>query len=135
MRTHVYSTLTNDYKYTNWSRPSDVTKYPEIISEVLIKGGANRATDRLVTPLGVRTEVTDQQLESLEQNVTFNRHKKLGFILVTTDKEDADDVARRSMTPKDKSAPVTPNDPIFQRQDSDGNSITPQKTKSRESVS
>jgi hypothetical protein len=105
-----------------------VTKYPEIIAQVVIKGGANLATDRLITPLGVRTEVTDQQLEQLEQNTIFQKHKKQGFIVVMSDKEDPDDIAK-GMTPKDQSAPVTPNDPIFKRHDADGFAIKPSTEK------
>jgi hypothetical protein len=127
-RTYIYSTLTNDYSYTNWTRPTDPNKYPEIIAQVLVKGGANRATDKLITPLGVRTEVTDQQLEQLEVNTTFKRHKDQGLIVVMTDKEDPDDIAKM-MTAKDPSAPITPNDPIFKRTDADGFSIKPKSEK------
>lgn len=114
MRYYIYSTLTNDYAYTNWHPPAsenDPTR--EIQFQCLIKGGANRANDRLITPKGVRTEVTEQQHDELHKNTTFQKHLKQGFILVMTSKEDPEEVATAGMKARDGSAPLTPDHPMF----------------------
>ena len=115
-RFYVFSTLTNDHVYTQWTRPSDPNMGPEIIPRpVLINGGANRATypdgaQGRFTPRGVRTEVTEAQMEYLNGSTMFKRHLKKGFITVTTSKEESDLVAR-DMQKKDNSAPLTPTSP------------------------
>lgn len=113
MKNFVYCTLTNDHAYTNF-KPQDNPGQPlEIESQVIIKGGANLATSQLITPLGARTEVSDDQLEALEKNSTFQKHKSQGFIKVTHHKEDADE-AVHDMQAKDAAAPKTPDSPEFQ---------------------
>lgn len=125
MRHFVYSTLTNDHRYTNWTRPDDQKMLPKVISEVLIKGGANRANVHGLTPLGIRTEVTDEQLESLKANKIFGRHCEQKLILVYDELEDPEIVARKHMQSADPSAPLTPNSEIFQRVNEDGEKIIP----------
>lgn len=104
---HVFSTLANDQRYVNYvSSPEGV---PTPTSDILIKGGAGVANERLITPLGVHTEVTEEALAELEKNPVFAQHKKNGFITVQTRKADADKVAT-DMNAKDRSRPLTPAD-------------------------
>lgn len=86
---------------------------------IVIKGGANVATPPhksivdpsgmpIHTPVAVRTEVTDRQLEMLRNNISFKRHEAAGFIKV--DNKQTVEKAARSLQPKDKSAPLVPSD-------------------------
>jgi hypothetical protein len=115
-RFFIFSTLTNSHLYHQWTRPADKHLGPEVIpTPVLINGGANRATfpdgkHGRYTPRGVMTEVTEPQMEYLDGCTAFQRHKKQGFIIVSTSKDDAENIAR-DMHPKDNSAPLTPESP------------------------
>lgn len=103
MANFVYSTLTADQLYVNYQHGA--SGIPIELSRVFIKGGANiPAMKTLITPLGVSTEVTDEQLEHLKLNPVFNRHKEKGFITVLNKKADADAVAT-DMNGRDASAP------------------------------
>lgn len=117
-RFYVYSTLTNPHRYTNWTRPTDPTKYPSIRHAVLIRGGANLATSPESktgrhTPLGVKTEITEKDYEELMQNKIFLRHMNRGFVLVTNANGDVEKMARADMEAADKVAPLTPKSAIF----------------------
>lgn len=104
---HVFSTLANDQRYVNYvSSPEGV---PTATSNILIKGGAGVANERLITPLGVHTEVTEEALAELEKNPVFAKHKANGYITIQQRKADPDKVAT-SMNAKDLSRPFTPAD-------------------------
>ena len=84
---YVYSTLTNDQIYTLW-RPSKEEGKPNVaIKKVQIKGGHGRMGKNLVTPLGVVTEVTDEELDALQKCTAFVDHVKAGFIKVEKKKD------------------------------------------------
>lgn len=123
----VFSTLTNDHKYTNWRTPNEKSMIRIIDGEVLIRGGANLATadNPKFAPKGVMTEVSDQQMEILEKNSQFKKHVAKGLIFVTREHADPEVVAKSDMLAKDNSAPLTPDSEIFNRPDPDGNTITP----------
>lgn len=106
---YVYSTATNDGYYCDYEEGG--ADLPTLKRKILIKGGANRGGKGLITPLGVGTRVTDEELEFLEKHEAFNRHKKRGFLTVVKAKKapDADKVAK-DMTEKDASAPLTADD-------------------------
>lgn len=76
---------------------------------ITIKGGANVVSKNLITPRGICTPVTAEDLKLLEENKVFQRHVKRGFITVEKSKAKADTVAK-NMTAKDESAPKTPSD-------------------------
>lgn len=115
---YIFSTFTNDQAYTNFE-PTKAGGGPRnIVSQVIIKGGANRADVRLFTPKGVMTVVDDQQLEALEQNPLFRKHRDVDHRIVVRDTEmDPDKCAADDMNPRDGSAPLTPNSPEFKRPD------------------
>lgn len=125
MRHFVYSTLTNDHRYTNWTLPTSKGMLPQVETQVLIRGGANRAGNHGVTPIGVRTEVDEEQLEALKKNKSFQRHCEQKLILVFDEQQDPEEVAKKYMTAKDQSAPLTPNSEIFKQPNSDGETIKP----------
>lgn len=104
---YAFSTLANDQLYTNWAQGgADV---PVKGHSVLIKGGTGVANDRLVTPLGVCTEITEYDFEELQRNPVFNNHKEKGFIVIQAKKAEAEKVAA-DMNLDDESAPLTEDD-------------------------
>jgi hypothetical protein len=107
MPKYIFSTLTCDQVYSN-ARHNDAGGIIED-SQVFIKGGAGLANDRLITPLGVLTEVSDEDYEQLLQNEVFKIHVKNGFIKAQDKKADAEKVAA-DMARKDGSAPLVEQD-------------------------
>jgi hypothetical protein len=104
---YVFSTLANDQNYTNWLKGGgDV---PIKCHNVMIKGGTGVANNRLITPLGVATEVTEFDLEELNKNSCFLEHQKDGYVRVRNKKMEAEKVAS-DMNLKDESAPMTDAD-------------------------
>lgn len=104
---YVFSTLTAGQDYTLYEvNPSGVNMVKAVVS---IKGGANLPDKHLITPLGVVTEVTDDELAILNRIDDFKRHKELGFITVQERKDDVEAVVA-DMEQRDESAPLTPND-------------------------
>lgn len=106
-KVYIFSTLANDQKYQNYHKGGG--DIPVQGHSVIIKGGTGVANDRLITPLGVATEVTDKDLEELEKNPNFLEHKKNGFIVVKQKKAEAEKIAA-DMNLKDESAPLTHSD-------------------------
>jgi len=104
---YVFSTLANDQLYQNWlAGGGDI---PIKGHGVHIKGGTGVANDRLITPIGVATEVSDFDLSELEKNVVFAKHRDAGFIVVRAKSADVEKVAA-DMNLKDESAPLTESD-------------------------
>jgi hypothetical protein len=89
---YVFSTLANDQNYTNWLKGGgDV---PIKGHSVLIKGGTGVANDRLITPMGISTEINELDLSELENNVVFQKHKASGFIVVKQKAADPEFIER-----------------------------------------
>lgn len=106
---YIFSTLASDVAYTNHEQGG--ADMPIDLPPVLIKGGAGVANDRIVTPRGVATTVTEEQVEYLRANKVFQLHEKNGFVMVSDTYADPDIVAA-DMTGRDNSAPVVPQDNI-----------------------
>jgi hypothetical protein len=105
---YVYSTLTAGQDYLNYVQgPADI-KIPEG-NPVRIDGGHGVATKKLITPIGVATEVTDEELSYLRRNEGFKAHVKQGFIIVSESKSDPEKVVP-DMIGRDRSSPVVPSD-------------------------
>lgn len=107
MRLYVYSTLASDVAYTN--HVSGGADLPIPLEPVLVKGGAGVANDRLVTPRGVVTEITEEQAEYLRANPVFCLHEKNGFVEIGDTYVDPDKAAA-DMEGRDNSAPLVPQD-------------------------
>ncbi len=105
---YVFSTLSCDNEYRSFSKGGG--DIPIVESKILIKGGAGIVNKNIITPLGVMTQVTDEELKLLEENESFKMHRDNGYIVVENKKADADEVAKKSMKKNDKSSPVTPED-------------------------
>jgi hypothetical protein len=117
---YVYSTLSANVEYAVYEE----SKHKEISvihRTILIKGGANIIhISHPHTPVGIQTEVSDEDLELLEKDYHFKEHVKHGFIKVShADK--AVEKAVKDMKAKDASAPLTPDDEIFKKKDENGN--------------
>jgi len=107
-KNYIYSTLTTGMTYTSYKQGG--ADLPVVEHRVHVAGGANVADKHLLTPRGVVTEVSDEDLEHLERNQLFQRHKANGFILVDTIKVDPEIKVAADMEQKDDSAPLTPED-------------------------
>ena len=113
---YVYSTATCSAFYCLYDTS---TPGPAVIKKkVEIKGGHNlnaahdpKNKNNIYTPIGVVTAVSDEDLDFLLQNPTFNRHVKLGFLSVDSKKVNPEKKVR-DMEQKDGSAPLTPADYI-----------------------
>lgn len=107
----IISTATADTDYVLYDRP-DTNAVPTIVQKVRIKGGANLAKGRKgqtlqdETPLAGHTVVSDAQLEFLKKDPAFQRHLSRGFLAIVGNEEKVEKVVK-SMTPKDRSAPLT----------------------------
>lgn len=104
---YIYSTLSCDQHYRGYTQGA--TDMPQIEHTVHINGGANVADKRFVTPRGVVTPVSEQELALLEQNHVFQLHRKNGFISVDTSRVDPDARAA-AMEGRDQSAPLVEQD-------------------------
>jgi hypothetical protein len=111
-RIYIYSTLSSDQQYTSW-KPPPPGGSPELERQVVIKGGANVASKFLVTPIGARTEVSEDDLEFLETNNVFKRHVEGGYIRVRKEKVDPEVAVAAGMKQRDQSAPLTPESSEF----------------------
>lgn len=112
-RHFIYSTLTADQLYTDWTVPPKggvaVAK-----RQVLVKGGANVADRNKATPRGVCTEVSAEEMASLQSNSTYLVHRKNGFITEREEKVDPEVAVAADMAQKDKSAPLSPESTEFE---------------------
>lgn len=103
----VYSTAGAGVVFTEYKQ---VTKdLNEPIRKVQVKGGANVITKNLITPRGVPTQITDDDLAFLEKHPLFKEMKEKGFLTVSKFKKDPDKVAE-DMTSKDRTAQRVPGD-------------------------
>lgn len=105
---YVLSKLSNDQQYINYAKGMTDTNIRIPIAEVFIKGGADVINKQLVTPQGVVTKVSDNELEILKANPGFRKHLEEGLVKYynTTPKieKEADKME------KDKSKQLTADD-------------------------
>lgn len=102
---NVISTMTASVQYNVYEKtPSGDNR---IVRSVIIAGGANAANKHFITPEGVMTEVTQDELENvLMKDPMFKVHMDGGFIKVIRSKS----MNVKDMESKDASAPVTDAD-------------------------
>lgn len=104
---YIYSTLASDVSYTTYKDGG--ADLPVVEGQILIAGGTGVAGKHLVTPQGVATPVSAENLARLRENEVFKLHEANGFIKVSDHKEDAEIVAA-DMTTRDESAPLVDAD-------------------------
>jgi hypothetical protein len=103
----VYSTLANDNRYVEWINGGGELSYEG--RSVLIRGGAGVMNDRIITPMGIATEVSEDDMSVLNKCPVFKVHKDNGYILIQEKYSEVEAVVT-DMTGRDKSAPITPSD-------------------------
>lgn len=108
MSYYVYSTITNPTNYIEYATNSS-HDLPVVLKKVLIQGGHLVSNKHFVTPIGVMTVVSDEDMEMLKNNDAFKRHIAKGFITFQKKKTDPEKMAR-NMAEKDGSSPLTPKD-------------------------
>lgn len=83
---------------------------PRALKKVVILGGANVARPKtLITPVGVVTRISGEDLEFLMADPKFQKQIAGGFMSVINDDRDMENVAH-DMVKGDKSAPKTSAD-------------------------
>lgn len=105
---YVYSTISTSVNYPIYAQ-SHSKDLSVIVKDIVIKGGAGVADRHCLTPKGFVTEVSDEDLEHLEKNATFLKHKQAGFIYVEK-KSISITKAVSNMNPRDNSSPKVPED-------------------------
>ena len=106
---YVFSTITADVAYTGYKPMREGQQVNVVEHSVLIKGGANVADGNFVTPEGVVTEISEEDLAHCMANPVFKLHMENGFIKV--DKKDQKiEKAVSDMVKRDESAPLTEDD-------------------------
>lgn len=83
---------------------------PVKTGKITINGGAGIANKNLITPNGVVTEVTDEELEILNAHNLFVQFKTNGYITVEKKKVDVEKVVADMSDKADPSSPITPAD-------------------------
>ncbi|EAO0065952.1 hypothetical protein GPN87_003083 [Salmonella enterica] len=111
---YIYSTLTGSQAYQVYRQGG--ADLPLVDKTILVAGGANVANKHFITPRGVVTSVTDEELELLEKNPVFALHKANGFITVEAKEVSVEKVVS-DMEARDESAPLTEADFIAKDQD------------------
>jgi hypothetical protein len=111
----VFSTLASDVTYQSYVKGGADLAVAD--KGVLIKGGAGVMNDRIITPAGVRTEVSAEELVVLQQDAVFQLHQRNGYITVEESAHDPDRVAS-DMRADDRSRQLTEGD--FRQPDEDG---------------
>lgn len=110
----IYSTLSTPVTY-NLFKKSD-GNVQGIEKSVTLKGGANVAQDdsgKIWTPLGVVTEVTDEELSILKNDKIFNLHVSNKFITIRENEKEQEVekvIGESEMNPRDLSAQKVPED-------------------------
>lgn len=104
---YVFSTLTAAQVYTRTATGSN--DLPKTLASVRIEGGSNVPDKNLVTPIGVMTEVDDEQMTVLQENPVFRMHVENGFIKVEKKPAPVEKVAA-DMPTRDESAPLVDQD-------------------------
>lgn len=105
-RVYIFSTLSNDQLYTEYAKGGgDV---PVIGKQLLIRGGAGVANDRLITPLGVSTDVDEADVEWLKTIPAFADHLNRGHLSIQPKPYEPEKVVPD--LERDPSSPLTPGD-------------------------
>jgi hypothetical protein len=112
---YVYSTATCSGTYVEYQKSPPISEnksspgHNKILRKVVINGGHGVATKSLHTPLGVVTQVSNEDLDFLLKNQSFQRHVAAGFL--SYDKKKVEPEKKiQNMAQKDGSSPLTPKD-------------------------
>ena len=108
--TFIFSTMTCSNTFAVFAPKTDPTTLSTIMKRIHINGGHGlKNPDGMITPKGVVTKVTDEELQLLEGMLGFRQQVAAGFLVVDKKNTDAEKKAA-NMSQHDKSAPLTPKD-------------------------
>lgn len=97
----IYSTLSNDQVFPSYiKKEGKKVAAQKVRTAILIKGGANVANKHHQTSKFVETEISDENLKTLEEHPVFKRMIKRGFF----------SLKKPHSGKKDKCAPLTKKD-------------------------
>lgn len=102
---YITSTMSASVNYAIYGKTEG--GLPVVKKEIVISGGANVMNKKLlVTPNGVVTKVTDDELAMLKEHPLFKLHEKNGYVRVSNEnpQEDVMKVDTKDMQGKDASA-------------------------------
>lgn len=108
----VYSTLSNGTEIVDWD-VNPINNIPARKYSVVIKGGANVVNRKgLITPLGVMTEITQEQMDFLNSQPMFLQHVKDGWMTCVKAGgwRDDPDIVAANMASRDGCSPDKPED-------------------------
>lgn len=106
---YICSTVTSHIEVVEYE--TNAGPLPKVKRKVNIMGGANLPPKTLVTPKGVVTPVSAEDLDFLVSNREFQRLQKKGFMEIIRGKSEDDlNAAVAGMEPKDRCAPATEKD-------------------------
>lgn len=106
---YICSTVTTPIEIVEYR--TDLGPLPKVVRKVNLLGGANLPPKTLVTPAGVLTPVSAEDLAFLVANKEFQRLQRDGYMTITRGKSEDDlEAAVAGMQPKDGCAPKTPKD-------------------------
>lgn len=124
-KTYIASTLASGNIYTNYAKGGADMPVVALVDGregVFIEGGAGIANRLLVTPEGVITEVTAEQLDYLQANEIFKLHQKNGFVKILSGSREPNEVAATGdMNKADASRQLTEGDLVDPDTKSDDN--------------
>lgn len=104
---YILSKLANTQIYTQYAK--DVSNNINVVTEqVEVKGGSDVTNKNLITPNGVVTKVTNNQLEILKANKDFQKHLERGYVNFFAFNPSVDKEVEKLQ--RDKSAPLRPED-------------------------
>lgn len=108
---YIASTMATDVNYTRWQTHESGAHTP--LGAVTIKGGHGVASRTpsggLVTPNGVVTKVTDEELDFLKEEATFKLHLARGAVKVMQ-YDIAPEKVAKDMSQDDSSRPLVTKD-------------------------
>jgi len=118
---YIISTMTDSVEYARFPEAKSGGSALEILHSVTVKGGAQLAQKNLVllgegpsSRGGIRTEVSDSDLEFLQSHPLFKIHVENGFIEISAGKVNAEKVSKSMALDdgdgKGGSAPLTIKD-------------------------
>ena len=93
-KNYIYSTCPQDYAFAIYQQLADGSTSP--MRYILVKGGGSmpvQAGSGFHTPLGVVTEVSDEDLAALKKDWSFNHYVNQGFMRIDSKKIDVEKVA------------------------------------------
>jgi hypothetical protein len=112
----IFSTLSAGVDYTGYKKSDSESGAHEVERVVSIKGGAGVASaldvlaGKPLTPAGVQTEVTDEELEFLKNHPVFQDQLKAGFLKIVEKKSAKIEKVVEDMNKDDTSAPLQEKD-------------------------